>query len=647
MGKNNTSKNLNHTSNRVELEDEPKTGIRMPQGSFAIIITILCVGIALFHIWENTMGTMSDLWRNSIHLGGFGLLGFLLYPGWKKGDTNKVVLSIDVLLGVLIFSCGLYLVFFEEALHARYEVPITRDLIFAGISIILTIELVRRTSGWIIPGLAIAVLSYLLWWGRYVEGIFHFRGMNLTRVLYRMYFTDEGLFGMIANISSTFVFMFIIFAAFLLKSGGSDFIISIAQKLAGRITGGPGLVAVLASGLMGTISGSAIANTVSTGSVTIPMMKKAGFSGKFAAGVESASSTGGQLMPPIMGAGAFIMAEWTQLPFTTIIGVALLPGIMYFASVAFYVFLEARKQDLKPVNLTQDRSLGEILREGIHFIIPIMVLVGLLIYGFTPTYCAGWSIVSVIVASWLSKEHRMDIKDIIASLELGCKNMVSVALLLVATGIIVGVINMTGIAITFSQLIVDWSNSILIVALILIALASLLMGMGLPVTASYVMLAILTAPALQQMGVSLLAAHMIIFWLSQDSNVTPPVCLAAFAGAAIAKSPPMATGLVAWKLAKGLYIMPLLFAYTALIDGSLPEQLEIFAFGILGLFLFATAMTGYLIHELHFIFRVVLICVAFTLFSPLLWVKLTAVGVFGMICLFNKKQSTPSQSLVV
>lgn len=625
--------------NKRDLEGEHQARIRTPQGLLAHTITWICVGLALFHIWENTFGTMSDLWRNSIHLGAFGLLGYLLYPGWNSKKTQPG-LSLDVALGGLFFACGLYLVFFEEALHVRNEVPILADLIFAALTIVLTLELGRRTSGWIVPSMAIIVLTYLLFWGKYLEGLFRFRGMSVTRVLYRMYFTDEGLFGMIANISSTFVFMFILFAAFLLKSGGSDFIIRLAQKMAGRVTGGPGLVAVFASGLMGTISGSAVANTVSTGSVTIPMMKKAGFQAKFAAGVESASSTGGQLMPPIMGAGAFIMAEWTQLPFTTIIGVALLPGLMYFASVAFYVYLEAKKQKLEPATITDEHSMLEIMREGVHFLIPIIVLVGLLIYGFTPTYSAGWSILAVIGASWLSKEHRMGPKQIIEALELGSKNMVSVAILLVATGIIVGVINMTGIAITFSQLIVQWSDGILIWALVLIALASLLMGMGLPVTASYVMLAILTAPALQLMGVSLLAAHMIIFWLSQDSNVTPPVCLAAFAGAAIAESPPMATGFEAWKLAKGLYIMPLLFAYTTLIDGTLVQQLEIFAFGLLGLFLFAVAMTGYLSQPLNIALRLTIAAIAVACFIPILWVQGGAVLAFVGVYFLQQKQGT-------
>ena len=544
--------------------------------------------------------------------------------------------ACNVALALLVASTGIYLVLFEEALHVRNEVPILSDLVASGVAIVLAIELARRSTGFVIPTLSLFFLTYVVWWGRYVEGIFSFRGMSVTRVLYRMFFTDEGLFGMIATISSTYVFMFILFAAFLLKSGGGDFIINLARNLTGRLTGGPGLVAVLGSGLMGTISGSAVANTVSTGSITIPMMKRAGFKSKFAAGVETASSTGGQLMPPIMGAGAFIMAEWTQLPFTTIIGVAFLPAILYFSSVAFYVFLEANKQNVKGLTSQDGPSLGKVLREGVHFFIPIGVLIGMLIGGFTPTYSAGFAILAVIGSSWLSKSHRMGLREILDSLETGARNMLTTGILLVTVGIVVGTINMTGASITFSQLVVEWSGGSLIFALILITGASLLLGMGLPVTAAYVMLAILSVPALTLMGVSLLSAHMIIFWVSQDSNVTPPVCLAAFSAAAIAESPPMQTGFTAWKLAKGLYIMPLLFAYTALIDGDLATKLQISLFALCGLFAFAVAMTGYCGRHMTWIGRAAFFATALSLFWNSTPVNVLAALVFSLLIGFYR-----------
>ncbi|MFC2164669.1 TRAP transporter permease [Acidobacteriota bacterium] len=603
-------------------------------------LTWIAAAVAVFHIWANSFGNLSDLWRNSLHLSLLGLLGFILYPWLRRKEKGKIGKSISLVLGLTILSTSVYLILFEEALHNRNEVPNIFDLVFAGIAVLLAIELARRTSGYIIPVLAIFLLTYVLWWGRLVEGLFSFRGMNLSRVLYRMYFTDEGLFGMIASISSTYVFMFILFAAFLLKSGGGDFIIRLSRSLTRRIAGGPGLVAVLASGLMGTISGSAVANTVSTGAITIPMMKRTGFSSKFAAAVETASSTGGQLMPPIMGAGAFIMAQWTQIPYASIIAAALLPAILYFSSVAFYVFLEAKRVGLGKSGEKESESVGKILLEGIPFLVPIVLLVVMLASGFTPTYSAGFAILAVVVSSWLSKKNRMSLSSIVDALATGTRNMIPTGILLVTAGIIVGAINMTGVSITFSHLIVEWSGSSLILALLLVTGASLLLGMGLPVTAAYIMIAILTVPALSEMGVSLLAAHMIIFWLSQDSNVTPPVCLAAFAASSIAESRPLATGLTSWKLAKGLYIMPLLFAYTGLISGGWLDRLTVFVFAFFGLFAFALSFVGHLYRPLNVLQRMLLVGSAVALFWPgAIWLKAGGIVVLIFVVITNRAKA--------
>lgn len=580
------------------------------------VLAWLAAGIAAFHIWANTFGNLSDLWRNSLHLGMLGLLGYILYPTFRQKKAGPKSYIWGIIPGCLIFMVGLYVILFEGALHARNEEPILWDLVFAGIALVLALELARRTSGYVIPTLAVILLTYVLWWGSHIGGVFSFRGMTLSRVLYRMYFTDEGLFGMITSISSTYVFMFILFAAFLLRSGGGDFIISLARKLTHRITGGPGLVAVLASGLMGTISGSAVANTVSTGSITIPLMKNAGFSPRFAAAVESASSTGGQLMPPIMGAGAFLMAQWTQIPFAVIIGAALLPALLYFCSVGFTVYLEAKKTGLDKLPRDPSATSGNMWLEGIQFFLPVICLIVLLILGFTPTYTAGFAILVVVAASWLKKETRMGVKEIIGALETGTRNMLATGILLVVSGVIVGIINMTGISITFSQLVIGWSGMQLLPALALIAGASLLLGMGLPVTAAYIMIAILTVPALTTMGVPVLAAHMIIFWFSQDSNVTPPVCLASFAAASIAGSRPMRTGLTSWKLAKGLYVLPLLFASTSLISGGWGERLLVFPFALAGLYAFAVALSGFMFKSLSIPERGLMLGLAAGLFWP-------------------------------
>jgi len=605
---------------------------------FQVFITWFAAAVAVFHIWANTFGNLSELWRNSLHLGMLGALGFLLYPAFRRKKPDGAISRWGIVLAGLVLAASLYLIFFEEALHNRNEVPLLMDLVFAALAVILTLELTRRTSGYVIPLLAIFLLSYVLWWGNHLGGVFGFRGMNLSRVLYRMYFTDEGLFGMIASISSTYVFMFVLFAAFLLRSGGGDFIIKLARSLTRKLTGGPGLVAVFSSGLMGTISGSAVANTVSTGAITIPLMKKAGYSPRFAAAVESAASTGGQLMPPIMGAGAFIMSQWTQIPYTVIIAAAFLPAVLYFSSVAFYVYLEAKKNALGASGLVEAEPLGKIVREGLHFFFPILVLIGMLIANFTPTYAAGFSILAVVLSSWLSR-RRMNGRDILDALALGTRNMITTGVLLVASGIIVGVINMTGISITFSQLVVDWSGQSLLLALALIAAASLLLGMGLPVTAAYIMIAILTVPALTTLGVPLLAAHMVVFWLSQDSNVTPPVCLASFAAASISGSRPMSTGFTSWKLAKGLYIMPLLFAYTGLISGDWSQCLHVCAFAFVGLYAVTVAITGFMFRSEPISFRILMVAAALCLFLPgNIMINLAGLGVFVALSLFSRNK---------
>ena len=622
-----------------ELQSEKKTAISTEMATIRSrlqpFIYWLAIAVALFHIWVNTFGFISESWRNSLHMGLLGALGFLMFPISRKGAA-KVNLVLDIFLSILVLGVSLYLILAEQALYERNEVLILPDLIFAGLALVLVLELTRRTAGIIIPIIAIFALTYILFWGQYIEGIFHFRGLSLPRVLYRMSFTDTGIFGSAASISSTSIFMFILFASFLLKSGGSDFIINLSRSMAGKFPGGSGLVAVFASSLMGTISGSAVANTVSTGSITIPMMKKAGFEPKLAAGVEIAASVGGQIMPPIMGAGA----QLTGLPYTKIVEVAILPAIMYFGSISFYVYQKAKQKKLATDNNESLRSIGKIMREGIHFLVPIAFLIGMLIADYTPTYAAGYSIIIVIISSWFSKEHKMGIKDILDALALGTKNAVSTGILLVAAGIIIGSIAMTGAGVTFSQMLVTYAGGNLFFAFILIAIASLLLGMGLPVTAAYIMLAILAAPALENMGVSLIAAHLIIFWLSQDSNITPPVCLAAYAAAGIAKTKPIPTAIEAWKIAKGLYIIPLLFAYTALIDGNIWQQLDVFIFGLLGLYLLASVFTGYLFKPIALKEKIPLLAVSFLLFFPDFRLHLIGLAIVIFIYIYQNKGET-------
>ncbi len=613
------------------------------------LVNALAIVFGLFHVYNNLFTAVSELWFAAIHFGGFGALCALAFHKRDQiSPPSTGARTIGAVLALLSVASAAYLVLFEDALYARDANFATSDFVFAGLAVLLAIEFTRRTTGWFLPVLITLSLGYVLFLGRYIPGVFQFPGLSLETVLYRSYFSADGMFGMVANISSTYVFMFILFGAFLLKSGAGDFIVDLAGSVAGRYRGGAGFVAVGGSGLMGSVSGSAVATTVSTGVLTIPMMKRSGFPARFAAGVEAAASTGGQLMPPIMGAGAFVMSSYTQIPYLDIIAVSTLPAILYFLTVAFFVRIEARRLRLESDPSEERRTAADVLMAGWHFAVPLAVLIASLIIGYTPVRSATFAILAVVAVSWLTPKPMNLTRCADAILD-AIRIMVPTAVLLVAVGLIVNVVSTTGLGNAFSLMIVEWAQGSLLLTLLLVALASLILGMGLPVTASYIVLATLAAPALFDLisqnamlaaleapnlpsnvqavldlfggdparafremppemrqllraelldpGLAtgmLLSAHLIIFWLSQDSNVTPPVCLVAFAAAAIAGTKPMRTGLTSWKIAKGLYLIPALFAFTPLITGDWVDRVEVFVFATLGLYALAGLLEWHL-----------------------------------------------------
>lgn len=669
------------------------------------------VAVSLLHIWMNTLGMLSELWASAIHFACFGFLCALLYPAMQTKTVlgKRIILALDVVLGLLALSLFWYLFMFEDSFY-RVRQQTTGfawyDWFFTFAALGLVIEFTRRTTGWIIPVLIILSFTYVTFWGRYVPGMLTFSGLRTDTMLFRIFYTDDGMFGTVARISYSFVFMFILFGAFLLRSGAGAFIIDFAQVLARRLVGGPGLVAVIGSGLMGTISGSAVANTVSTGSITIPLMKRAGMPAKTAAATEAAASTGGQIMPPIMGAGAFVMASFTQVPYLTIAALSILPAILYFASIAFYVRITAKRLNLAPQG-GDDKTMWQVLKEnGLSFFLPIGVLIGLMVWGYTPTYAAGIAIIAVVASSWLT-QNPMGLWDVLEALALGARNMILTGVLLVAIGVVITAVTLSGVGNTFSLMIGQWSGGSVFVAIVLVALASLVLGMGLPVAAAYIVIATLAAPALadlitrvelitaiadgsisQSVGamlmlgspelagqigqpmprdmaeqvlaaapldfyrmivndtlnpatvtMALLAAHLIIFWLSQDSSVTPPVCLTAFAAAAIANSRPMATGVQAWKMAKGLYIVPLLFAYSPILYGTLWQKLEVTIFTLAALYAIAAAIEGHMEAKLSSLMRVVMAGFCVILIWPIdsHW-HWAAFALFAMLVSWNVMQ---------
>lgn len=623
-----------------------------PLGRLGIAFAVM---VAAAHLWANAIATLPELQAAGFHFGLFAVLCVMLFPV----SANRMRrLAIDGSIATAAIGAALYLYFAEDALYARGVEFIQSDWVAAAVAILIVLELARRTTGWTVPVLTALALAYVVVWGPLVPGAFSFAGLSWETLLFRSYFGTDGMFGPIARISWTFVFMFILLGAFLVRSGAGDFILALARAAAGRMTGGPGIVAILGSGLMGSITGSAVANTVSTGVITIPLMKRAGFPPKFAGGVEAAASTGGQLMPPVMGAGAFVMASFTQISYLEIIAVSVLPALLYFFTVGVFVRIEAAR-----IGLTPDpdvEPLWPVIKAGWHFLLPIAALAGLLIAGFTPVYAAAIAIGVTIAASWLSPKP-MRLHDIIGAASDGAISMAPTAMLLICVGLIVNVVGMTGVGNTFSLMLSSWAGGSLLLTIVLVALASLVLGMGLPVTASYIVLATLSAPAIYGLMVEaelvkalmlgaatpelsayamlvapelaagigtamseadaqtllaalpanirsgladgliapalltsmLLAAHLVIFWLSQDSNVTPPVALCAFAAASIAGTRPMETGFAAWKIAKGLYLVPLLFVYQPLITGTGIEPLITAAMAVPAFTALAAALHGH------------------------------------------------------
>ena len=617
----------------------------------------LAAAIAVAHLYFNSFSPLSDLWTSMLHFGLLGLLAALVIPA-RKSWTGGFAHGCNIALGALVFIASGYLIFGEDAFYARGQNFAPLDWVFAIVAVVCALELARRTTGWVIPILAILALTYTAWWGRYVPGMFHFPGLSWETVLYRATYGGDGMFGTIARISWTYVFMFILFGTVLLKSGASDVILGLARAAAGRIIGGPGFVAVFGSGLMGSVSGSAIGNTVSTGVVTIPLMKRSGFPARTAAGIEAAASTGGQLMPPVMGAGAFLMATYTGESYLTIIAVAAVPALLYFLSVAFHVRIAALQHGLTREDTT---ATGTGITTGWPVLLPIALLVALLIAGFTPTWAAGAASLASLGCARFGP-RPMGLSNIVDALAQASMTAAAIAVLLIAVGLVVIAVTTTGLGPTVSQMIVTWSGGSLILTLVLVAVASLILGLGLPVTAAYVVLAPLAAPTLADLmldtkliealttgmlndgaravlmvlmpdqaaalndpmsrnaavaflaavppelrstlaeqgltagatAAALLTAHMIVFWLSQDSNVTPPVCLTAYAAAGLAGTTPIETGFTAWAFAKGLYVIPLVMAVSPLIGGSGLELIRIALFTAAALYAFAGALHGHL-----------------------------------------------------
>ncbi|MDF1556429.1 MAG: TRAP transporter fused permease subunit, partial [Deferrisomatales bacterium] len=477
----------------------------------------------------------------------------------KRWPRNPVL--SDVLLAVLSASVVYYWVHEFEALNYRAGAETELDAFISLVGVFLSLEVCRRVLGWSMTLIGVGLLAYA-YFGPYFPEVIAHRGFGVERLCTFLYLTTNGVFGVMANVLATYVILFIFFGAFLHKSGAGKFFIDLPMALAGKSTGGPAKVAVIASAIFGSVSGSAIANTVSTGAFTIPLMKRAGFKPHVAGAIEPAASIGGMFMPPIMGAGGFLMAELTETPYAHIMLIAIAPALLYFFSVFCMIHFEAKKHNITGIVGDDMDHWTVVLKREWYFSLPLIIITVLMIMGRSPGYAAFWATLSCIAISWMRKETRMGPKEIWEAILTGANNTLIIGATLGVIGIIVGCISLTGIGLKFSDIIISLAGGNLLAAVFLVALASLVLGMGVPVTAAYLITAVLAVPPLAEMGVVVICAHMIVYWFSQDSNITPPVCVAAYAGAAIAGSDPWKTGWTSFKFAKLLYVMPLLFAFT-------------------------------------------------------------------------------------
>lgn len=593
---------------------DKESNFRNYTGILKWIVTIVAVSFSGFQLYTAIFGTLASQLQRSVHLTfALGLI-FLLYPITKKAKENRLPFY-DAILALVSVFVGLYWTFEYSSLIQRAGMYNTLDFIVGGLAILLVLEAARRVVGIPIVVIAITFLLYALY-GNYMPGFLEHRGVSIERLISHMYFTLDGILGTPIGVSSTFIFLFLLFGAFLVKTGVGQYFNDLALLIAGRSVGGPAKVAVFSSALQGTISGSSVANVVTSGSFTIPMMKKTGYSKEFAGGVESAASTGGQLMPPIMGAAAFLMAEFTGLSYWTIAKAALVPALLYFTGIWIMVHLEAKRIGLRGLTKEELPDKKEVLKK-LYLLAPIFVIIGLLMSGYSPIRAALFGILSVIVVGAFRKETRLSLKDIFQALENGARIALGVAAATACAGMIVGVVTLTGLGLKFANGLIDLSNGVLLLTLFFTMIASIILGMGSPTTANYIITSTMAAPAIillltdggaNEITTSvLLSAHMFAFYFGIVADITPPVALAAFAACGISRGRPIRTGFEASKLAIAAFLIPYIFVLSPqlfLIDTTFMQGLFVITTSLIGMAAIGSGVTGYLLRPMGAIERI-------------------------------------------
>ena len=575
---------------------DKEAGARNYQGIMGKLIMAICVLFSGFQIYTAIFGVLDAHLQRAVHLAFGLLLIYLLYPG-RSSWSRTTLHPVDLVLGLIATATPIYIIVCYNDLVTRAGINTSTDLLVGLVGIILLIEATRRVVGWPMILVALFFITYSFL-GPYMPGVLAHRGLGWEELVGHLYFTTEGVFGIPLGVSSTFIFLFILFGAYLETTGLGKFFIDLSNALAGWAAGGPAKVAVLSSGLMGTVSGSSVANVAGTGSFTIPMMKKLGYRPEFAGAVEAAASTGGQLMPPVMGAAAFLMAEFVGVPYIDVVKAATIPALLYYVGVWLGVHYEAKKYGLKGTPRELLPKFKDLLFEKGHLAIPLIVIVYLLVTGYTPMRAALVAIVLAIGASMLKKSTRITPWQIVEGLINGAKGILGVLVACATAGIIIGVVTKTGVGLKLATALLELAGGNLIPAMFFTMVTSLLLGMGVPTTANYVITSTIAAPALEQMGIPILAAHMFAFYFGIVADVTPPVALAAYAGAGIAGSNPMRTGVVAAKLAIAAFIIPYVFVLSPtilMINATVPTLIMATATALIGMWGLSISMIGFFV----------------------------------------------------
>ena len=597
------------------------------------IVAALAITFSIFQLYTATFGILDAQLQRAVHL-GFGLaLAYLLYPFRRAWTRDSFVHPIDALFAILGAAAPAYIVIQYRELVTRAGSATTTDIVVGGIGILLVIEAARRVVGLPMVTVVLFFLAYAFL-GPYMPGVLAHRGLSLEQLISHLYYTTEGIFGIPLGVSSTFIFLFILFGAYLESTGLGKFFIDLANAVAGWASGGPAKVAVLSSGLMGTVSGSSVANVVGTGSLTIPMMKKLGYNANFAGAVEAAASTGGQLMPPVMGAAAFLMAEFVGVSYIEVVKAAAIPALLYFTGVWLGVHFEAKRKKLKGIPRAELPNPLTLLKERGHLAIPLIVIVYLLVSGYTPMRAALVAIVLSIICAMLRRSTRMKPIEIVYGLERGAKAVLGVLIACAAAGIIIGVVTKTGVGLRLASGLIEFAGGMLLPAMFFTMITAIVLGMGVPTTANYVITSTIAAPALVQLGVPVLAAHMFVFYFGIIADVTPPVALAAYAGAGISGGNALKTGVHASKLAIAAFIIPYIFVLSPVIlmvDATPLTLIVATLSALLGMIAVSSALCGFLADHCRLYERVLLIVAGLLMIKPGGMTDMIGLAIFAVI----------------